>query len=183
MKYDVFISFKHTDEFGEITKDSTIAKILYTQLTNMGYSVFFSERTLEQIGSSQYKNDIDAALDTAKAMIVVLTKAEYATAQWVQYEWDSFYNDYLSGVRPDAHLFTLTSGVLPTQLPRTLRNVQNFDYAEGTNKLQNYLANILPKDVGNHDDEQNEEIVDRELSIITGRQITLKDIQEAVELD
>lgn len=183
MKYDVFISFKHTDEFGEITKDSKIAKELYILLTNMGYSVFFSEQSLEQIGSSQYKNDIDAALDTAKMMVVVLTKAEYATTQWVQYEWDSFYNDYLSGVRPDAHLFTLTLGVLPTQLPRTLRNVQNFDYTEGTEKLRNYITNILPKNINKHSDEDEEEIVDRELSIITGRQITPKDIQEAVELD
>ena len=53
------------------------------------------------MGSSRYKADIDKALDTAKLMIVVLTKVEYAFSQWVQYEWDSFYNDYLSGVRKE----------------------------------------------------------------------------------
>lgn len=183
MKFEVFISFKHTDEFGAITQDSVIAKELYTQLTRMGYSVFFSECSLEQIGSSQYKQDIDAALDVAKIMIVVLTKPEYATAQWVQYEWNSFYSDYLSGVRPDVHLFTLTLGVSTTQLPRTLRNVQNFDYAEGTAKLHNYITSILPKADSNHNDESGEENANCELSIITGRQITPQDIREAVELD
>ena len=183
MNCEIFISFKHTDAFGEITKDSEIAKRLYDQLTGMGYSVFFSECSLEQIGSSQYKNDIDAALDTAKIMVVVLTKAEYATTQWVQYEWDSFYNDYLSGVRSEAHLFTLTLDVSTAQLPRTLRNVQNFDYADGTEKINHYIANILPKNVTAPDAEEEEAIQDREISIITGRQITSKDIREAVELD
>ena len=106
MKYDVFISYKHSDEQGSLTPDYAIAKELYENLNNLGYQVFFSSNTLEQIGSSRYKSDIDAALDTSKVMIVVLSKSEYASSQWVQYEWDSFYNDYLSGVRKEANLFT-----------------------------------------------------------------------------
>ena len=183
MKYEIFISFKHTDIYGEFTQDFEIAKNLYSALTEMGYSVFFSENTLEQIGSSQYKNDIDEALDSVRILIVILTKAEYATAQWVQYEWDSFYNDYLSGVRPDSRLFTLTSNVLPAQLPRTLRNVQNFDYSEGTTKLFNYIKNILPKPLSTCDDTEEVVPTDRAISIITGRQITRQDIQQAIELD
>lgn len=61
-------------------------------------------------------------------MIVVLSKAEYANSHWVQYEWDSFYNDYLSGVKKNAKLFTLTVDVNIHELPRTLRNVQNFPF-------------------------------------------------------
>lgn len=167
---------------GEITRDFEIANELYHRLTSMGYSVFFSENSLEQIGSSQYKNDIDDALDTARVLVVVLTKAEYATTQWVQYEWNSFYNDYLSGVRPDAHLFTLTADVLPAQLPRTLRNVQNFDYYENIEKICTYIKNILPKKSKDCDDTE-EAITDRNISIITGRQITRDDIRQAVELD
>ena len=128
MNYEVFISYKCSDEQGNRTPDFAIAQELYVALTNMGYNTFFSSNTLEQLGSSRYKADIDAALDTAKVMIVVLSKAEYALSHWVQYEWDSFYNDYLSGVRKDANLFTLTTNLNVHELPRTLRNVQNFDY-------------------------------------------------------
>ena len=183
MNYEIFISFKHSDENGKITQDCKIAKETYNYLTSLGYSVFFSENTLEQIGSSQYKNDIDTALDSAKIMIVVLTKAEYASTQWVQYEWDSFYNDYLSGVRPDANLFTLTLGVTPTHLPRTLRNVQNFDYADGIEKICKYVSNILPKATKNSDYANEDPIIERGISIISGRQITQRDIRDAVELD
>ncbi len=183
MNYDIFISFKHSDENGNITQDYKIAKEVYTRLTGLGYSVFFSENTLEQIGSSQYKNDIDTALDSAKIMVVVLTKVEYASTQWVQYEWNSFYNDYLSGVRPDANLFTLTSGIIPSHLPRTLRNVQNFEYADGIDRICKYISNLLPKTAMPSNDTDEDSITDRSISIISGRQITPRDIRDAVELD
>ena len=62
MKYEVFISYKHSDEQGNLTPDYAIAKELYDALHNLGYQVFFSSNTLEQIGSSRYKADIDAIL-------------------------------------------------------------------------------------------------------------------------
>jgi len=80
MDYEVFISYKCTDNSGNKTPDFTMAQELFNALTNMGYRAFFSFDTLEQIGSSRYKADIDAALDTAKAMIVVLSDAGYASS-------------------------------------------------------------------------------------------------------
>lgn len=147
MNCEIFISYKCSDDHGNKTPDYAIAKELYDLLTDLGYKVFFSSDTLEKLGSSRYKMDIDSALDTAKIMVVVLSKAEYASSHWVQYEWDSFYNDYLSGVRSEANLFTLTSSVAVHDLPRTLRNVQNFDYSEGLSHLCGYIKNILPKQV------------------------------------
>ena len=108
MNCEIFISYKCSDDHGNKTPDYAIAKELYDSLTDLGYKVFFSSDTLEKLGSSRYKMDIDSALDTAKIMVVVLSKAEYASSHWVQYEWDSFYNDYLSGGRQEANLFTLT---------------------------------------------------------------------------
>ncbi len=182
MSYQIFISYKHTDEYGRITDDYAIAKKLYNVLTEAGYSVFFSSDTLIQLGSSRYKADIDSALDTAKVMIVVLTSAEYATSQWVQYEWDSFYNDYLSGAREEANLFTLTSGVNIHSLPRTLRNVQNFDYSEGLAKVCEYIKNALPplkSEVAHKEEKEGF----RQFEVITGRQVTVEDIRQAVTLD
>lgn len=183
MNCEIFISYKCSDDRGNKTRDYGIAKELYDSLNAMGYSAFFSSDTLEKLGSSRYKMDIDAALDTAKIMVVVLTQAEYASSHWVQYEWDSFYNDYLSGVRNEANLFTLTAGVNVHELPRTLRNVQNFDYSDGLEHLCGYIKNILPKQASKEEVIPETDAGDRSISIITGRQVTREDIREAVLLD
>ena len=185
MKYDIFLSYKHADENGLITEDYKIGKRVFDELSSVGYSVFFSSNSLEQIGSSRYKADIDAALDTANAMIVVLTKPQYATTQWVQYEWDSFYNDYLSGVRKEANLFTLTHNVSIHDLPRTLRNVQNFPYQEDLSALYNFIKNALPE---NKKKELDTDLNlntrdDSRIKIISGKEVTYLDIEQAVELD
>lgn len=127
--------------------------------------------------------DVDSTLDTAKIMVIVLAKTEHASSYWVQYEWDSFYNDYLSGVRSEANLFSLTSGVAVHDLPRILRNVQNFDCSEGLNYLCSYINNILPKQVHQEEPVNEVDIGERNISIITGRQVTEEDIREAVVLD
>ena len=175
MDYEVFISYKCSDEQGNKTLDFAIAQELYFTLTNMGYNTFFSSNTLEQIGSSRYKADIDSALDTAKVMIVVLSKEEYALSQWVQYEWDSFYNDYLSGVRKDAYLFTLTTSLNVHKLPRTLRIVQNFDYKDGLSHICEYIKNVIPKT-------QQIPLKEKRISIIMGREATIEEIKQIVLL-
>ena len=183
MKYDVFISYKHSDEQGGLTPDYAVAKELYDSLDKLGYRVFFSSSTLEQIGSSIYKADIDAALDTAEVMIVVLSKSEYALSHWVRYEWDSFYNDYLSGVREEANLFTLTTDLYVHELPRTLRNVQNFDYKQGISHVCEYVKNALPKQMQIQQSEDSTSSSEKRISIITGKQVSAKDIAQAAYLD
>ncbi len=183
MNCEVFISYKCSDENGIKTPDYRMGSELYQALNGLGYNVFFSSDTLEKIGSSRYKLDIDSALDTAKIMVVVLSRPEYASSHWVQYEWDSFYNDFLSGVRSDANLFTLTSGVSVNDLPRTLRSVQNFDYSEGIHHLCEYIKNILPKEQSIEETVHDKESRGGNVSIITGRQVTVEDIREAVILD
>lgn len=182
ISYEVFISYKYSDANGNKTPDFSIAEELYKTLTGYGYKVFFSSNTLEQLGSSRYKADIDAALDTSKVMIVVLSSAEYALSHWVQYEWDSFYNDYLSGVRKEANLFTLTTGVNIHDLPRTLRNVQNFDYEDGIANAIQYITNAIPKPVFVPQISE-QPATEKRFSIITGKEVTRGDIAEAVALD
>lgn len=180
MKNKIFISYKYSDHLGNPTRDFEIASKLYELLTNQGYPVFFSSSSLEKIGSSRYKADIDKALDESNIMIVVLTKAEYATSQWVQYEWDSFYNDYLSGVRKDANLFTLTENINIQDLPRTLRNIQNFNFSNNFESICDYISNIVPKE-----NKKNiiEELKDNKIEIISGKQVDLNDIEQAIMLD
>ena len=88
--FDVFICYKETDANGRRTRDSVLAQELYDGLTKEGYKVFFSRITLEDKLGSAYEPYIFAALNSAKAMIVLGTKPEYFNAVWVKNEWSRY---------------------------------------------------------------------------------------------
>lgn len=88
--FDVFICYKETDNQGRRTQDSVLAQDIYYQLKNEGYKVFFSKITLEDKLGTAYEPYIFAALNSAKIMIVVATKAEYVNAVWVKNEWSRY---------------------------------------------------------------------------------------------
>ncbi|MGN0604938.1 MAG: TIR domain-containing protein [Oscillospiraceae bacterium] len=88
--FDVFICYKETDENGRRTADSVLAQELYYQLTQEGFKVFFSRITLEDKLGTAYEPYIFAALNSAKVMVVVGTKAEYFNAVWVKNEWSRY---------------------------------------------------------------------------------------------
>ncbi len=85
--FDVFICYKETDSNGRRTQDSVLANDLYHQLTQEGFKVFFSRITLEDKLGTAYEPYIFAALNSAKIMVVIGTKAEYFNAVWVKNEW------------------------------------------------------------------------------------------------
>lgn len=123
--FDIFISFKATDN-GLPTEDVGVATELYRALSKRGYRVFFSSETLEKGGSSDFSREIDAALDEARVLIVVATNPHYPATRWVEYEWKSFNNDVLSGLK-EGQIITYTRNVSTHDLPRVLRYVQNYD--------------------------------------------------------
>lgn len=88
--YDIFISYKETDDSGERTLDSVIAQDIYTELTGKGYRVFFSRISLEDKLGTEYEPYIFAALNSAKVMLVVGTDYDYFNAVWVKNEWSRF---------------------------------------------------------------------------------------------
>lgn len=88
--FDVFLSFKQTDENGENTKDSERAYEIYDNLTDKGYRVFYSPITLRDYVGSEYEPIIYRALQTAKIMFVIGSKKEYFEAEWVKNEWERF---------------------------------------------------------------------------------------------
>lgn len=142
--YDVFISFKHHDRNNNITADYVMAQELAKAFTQMGIRAFFSKTSLFETGASNYKREIDAALDEAKVLIVVGTSLEHINSDWVRYEWDGFANDIISGVKPDGRLFFLVDGVATHELPRTLRQVQGFSYQEdGVKELAAHVGRFL----------------------------------------
>ena len=88
--FDVFICYKETDANGRRTPDSVLATDLYHQLTNEGFKVFFSRITLEDKLGTAYEPYIFAALNSAKAMVVLGTKPEHFNAVWVKNEWSRY---------------------------------------------------------------------------------------------
>ncbi|ABB33219.1 hypothetical protein GeomeDRAFT_2936 [Geobacter metallireducens RCH3] len=143
--YQVFISFKNSDEQGLPTRDSQLADLLYREFTSRGLDVFYSNLSLPRLGESEYKKCIDDALDSSTVLIAVGTSRENLESKWVRYEWDSFYNDVLSGVKPQGRLFVYYEKMSTKELPRTLRQNQAFPHGlDHLNELSEYIMRALP---------------------------------------
>ena len=88
--YDVFISYKETDEYGRRTRDSVYAHEVYNELTRQDLRVFFAPVSLQNILGAAYEPHIFAALNSAKVMVVIGTSKERFNAVWVKNEWSRF---------------------------------------------------------------------------------------------
>lgn len=95
--FDVFICYKETDANGERTRDSVKAQEIYYELTREGFKVFFSRITLEDKLGTAYEPYIFAALNSAKVMIAIGTKAEHFNSVWVKNEWSRYLSLIQSG--------------------------------------------------------------------------------------
>lgn len=182
---DIFISCKDTDDKGNETIDLKISREIAKILRSENFKVFLSDQTLSELGSSQYKKTIDEALDRAKAMVVVASKSEYAESNWVRYEWDTFYNDYLSGHRQNANIFTVTINLSASTLPRTLRNSQCYKYESEVDKLLIALKTCIKKEEEEVETTENKVEVDNSprFSLIPPEEITKEDIREVLLME
>jgi cell division protein FtsZ len=143
-RYDVFISNKDLDSAGQKSADSRLAREVYDYLTARGLLVFFSALSLEKRGVSAYKKAIDSALDSARVLIAVGTSSTHLDSEWVRYEWDSFFNDILSGAKPEGRVFVFSDGIAASDLPRALRQSQAIEVGPGAlDRLFNFVSNAL----------------------------------------
>ncbi len=143
-EYRVFISRKNLDDKGQTTEDVEIAHQLYDHLTSLGVSTFLDDVSLIQQGAGRYKQAIDDALDQAQILVAVGTSRENLESEWVRYEWDGFFNDIISGIKPDSQVVSLISGLKPANLPRALRQTQAFDYhREGIIQAGQFIISAL----------------------------------------
>lgn len=120
--FDIFICYKETDYQGRRTPDSVLATELYNELTREGFKVFFSRITLEDKLGSAYEPYIFAALNSAKVMVTLGTKAEYFNAVWVKNEWSRF-------------LALIKNGQKKTLIP-AYRDMDPYDLPEEFSHLQ-----------------------------------------------
>ena len=183
--YDVFISFKHTNHDGKHTPDYFMAQELYDALQSRKIDTFFSSASLEIVGISQYKKAIDEALDLCKVLIVVGTSQENINSKWVNYEWDGFYNDILSGMKTDAKVFSYIDQITTNQLPRTLRQLQVFEKREiELHEICNYIEHALGK-TQSKTPQTIQPVFSSETRfiVIEGQQVGVEDINQALNLD
>lgn len=143
MKYDVFISFKNSGKDGKPTPDTNEARHLYEALKGIGLKVFFSEESLEDTGLGHFSKAIEAALDSARILVLVASCREHIESRWVEAEWDSFLHELRSGNK-QGELYILNCGKLrSTDLPLFLRRQQMFPAAD-IKRLVRFIANAIP---------------------------------------
>ena len=126
--FDVFICYKETDNAGRRTQDSVLATELYHELTKEGFKVFFSRITLEDKLGTAYEPYIFAALNSAKVMVVLGTRAEHFNAVWVKNEWSR----YLALIRGGAKktLIPAYRDMDPYDLPEEFSHLQAQDMSK-----------------------------------------------------
>jgi len=129
-KYDVFISFKNSDENGQPTQDRSIAEQLCKTLENNGLRVFISTNEMERLGKGRYSDVIDEALENAQTLVAVGCSAQHLKSNWVRYEWNSFLNEIRSDRKPGGEVFVLYKDMKIRDLPVSLRQQQAFDAAD-----------------------------------------------------
>lgn len=166
MKYDVFISFKNSDENGNPTEDSVIAGELFKELEQHGIHAFYSNIRLFEFGESAYKEAIETALDEAKVLIVVATDPKYLKTRWVSYERESFHDDILSGRKKDASIIPFMKNIAGNDVPRSLRSYETFSIGQSTvSTVVEFVIKCLKK---------HEEFKDKkfEKSLTTGKAVS-----------
>lgn len=144
--FEVFISFKNSDRDGVPTQDSAVAEELYNALVDRGIRTFYSNSSLKVLGESAYTKAINDALEQAGVLIVVAGKSEYLTSQWVQYEWDTFHNEMLSGRKPDAQIVAYFGDFAQTETPLPLRKRETFKIgSHGVDEVAAFVEHCVNK--------------------------------------
>ena len=145
--YDVFISFKHSARGGGATPDAEAARAVYNALTAAGIRTFFSVESLKQDGKGLFSKSIEAALESARFLVLVASCREHIESKWVEAEWDMFLHEVLSGQKPDGDLVILNCGDLqPAKLPLFLRRHSVFGMDE-IGAIVKVVKSSLPKPI------------------------------------
>lgn len=132
-EYDVFISYKSEDE--------ALARKVYDYLTQSGKEVFFSERTLTQLGNSEYRAAIFKALEHSRHMVLVSSNPEYLKTKWVHKEWDLFDNELTDDRKVGTLILVLADDIAADKgkLPIELRTKEIVKMSEFRSRLLSYL--------------------------------------------
>ncbi len=158
--FQIFISFKkYIPGTEELTKEYTIAKELYDHLESIGYKdrVFLSEEKLKESGNSNFREEIDKALDEANVLIFISDNPELLNTNWVKHEWGSFSNEIFSSRKQGKIFGYVTKGVSANDLPYSLRETTLFRYKDDLDVLDTYLESSFQSDKNPFESNWNEQ--------------------------
>lgn len=128
-KFDVFISYKESDENDNRTKDSYEAADIYTRIiqNHKNLKVFFSRNTLQNMAGQKYEPVIFSALNSSKVMILVGLKPEHFSAPWVRNEWTRFLDMSRRSKNDEKKIFIVVGPDMSlNELPYELQSIQAF---------------------------------------------------------
>lgn len=129
MAFDVFISFKNTDQTGARTPDSQMAEDLYYALKDKGINAFYSNISISERGEHRFGKMIKEALEQSSIFVAVSTSIENLESEWVEYEIESFHGEMLNRNKDQsktAMYSYITKGVSVNHLPMELRRCQTY---------------------------------------------------------
>ena len=130
MDYQVFISFKNSDENG-YAEDRQLADALYQYLTAKGIKTFYSNVSLLNFGEAAYKEVIDGVLDEVRIMLVIGSQKEYLTSKWCKYEWQTYQQNILGGI-VQGSIVTYLGEMGLASVPTAIRHYQSFKIGTDT---------------------------------------------------
>ncbi len=125
---NIFLSFKHHDDFGELTSDYYRAARLYDFLTEHQFNVFFSAKSVVASGDSDYTALINKALDQADVLILVASCYNNCTSCWVKYEWQNYFQEVMSGKTHGLFLSYIDGNV--NDYPREIRSREAVSWSD-----------------------------------------------------
>ena len=139
--YDVFISFKDSDENGNDTKDKVIAHELYEYLTSKNLKVFFSSETFEKHGTDQWENELKKAMNASKVFISVGTKKSYMLSPYLLWE-RTFFSALRSSDDSRAMYNYIALPMTLDELPKDISSMSAFT-SKTQEKLYQYIFNHI----------------------------------------
>lgn len=118
--FDVFLCFRSADKNGAPTKERTVARRIYDELTRRGINTFFSEESLKGRLGEDYEPIIYKALYSCRFFILIATSVENVNTAWVKNEWSRF-RDRVYEERLSSACCAVFENITPADLPSFLR--------------------------------------------------------------
>lgn len=138
-KYEIFMSFKDKDKNGNRTESSRLAEDIFTTLTARGYRVFFSREALPGMVGGEYEPVINAALKTARLLVLVFSNAEEINSEWVKHEWMTFSNNN----KPILTVYKGCGDADRENMPYIIRKLQYCDLTEGSERQYEFMLSKI----------------------------------------
>lgn len=153
---DIFIVCRKTGFSGKESMEFAAAKVLYDQLTKLGFSVYSPDINTPDLQQHEREPMIFSALSTSKVMIVLGSKAEAFYYPWVKDAWTRFIPLIKNGGKKQ--VIPAFMNITKFELPEELYMAGAIDFSTDTG-IREIVARVmdfvLPEKVSYVEDEES----------------------------